>query len=349
MEMDSSVLQTPQIAPGNLFTDTPFTLYQPPETSEMPELQENSETETSSREKLNSFLATRDISPVRSSMKVAWNDASERTKRHYTRKARQVVFAALEEISPDSSDMLLDVLKSPWSANTNIDSTLMQALTECYNNASHWSTRRQILSIMADKINFKELQKWIPHLTRYRYSIARHHILLHGRGSVVAPMKNTRICVSPQKLDHFLTFITSTSVIQDLPFGEKSLKLSSNTKITVPNVIRNLIPEQVVKQYQSYCEESDFVPLSRSTLCRILKVCSASVRKSLQGLDYISAEGSKAFDDVEDILEKLGDEYGTGHTWAKEQSGKLKVAKRYLKGDYKVSQFIYSHTGKSTK
>ena len=218
--------------------------------------------------------------------------------------------------------MLLDVLKSPWSANTNIDSTLMQALTECYNNASHWSTRRQILSIMADKINFKELQKWIPHLTRYRYSIARHHILLHGRGSVVAPMKNTRICVSPQKLDHFLTFITSTSVIQDLPFGEKSLKLSSNTKITVPNVIRNLIPEQVVKQYQSYCEESDFVPLSRSTLCRILKVCSASVRKSLQGLDYISAEGSKAFDDVEDILEKLGDEYGTGHTWAKEQSGK---------------------------
>ena len=348
--MDSSVLQTPQIAPGNLFTDTPFTLYQPPETSETPELhEENSETETSSREKLNSFLATRDISPVRSSMKVAWNDASERTKRHYTRKARQVVFAALEEISPDSSDMLLDVLKSPWSANTNIDSTLMQALIECYNNASHWSTRRQILSIMADKINFKELQKWILHLTRYRYSIARHHILLHGRGSVVAPMKNTRICVSPQKLDHFLTFIYSTSVIQDLPFGEKSLKLSSNTKITVPNVIRNLIPEQVVKQYQSYCEESDFVSLSRSTLCRILKVCSASVRKSLQGLDYISAEGSKAFDDVEDILEKLGDEYGTGHTWAKEQSGKLKVAKRYLKGDYKVSQFIYSHTGKSTK
>ena len=137
MEMDSSVLQTPQIAPGNIFTTTPFTLYQPPETSETPELQENSETETSSREKLNSFLATRDISPVRSSMKVAWNDASERTKRHYTRKARQVVFAALEEISPDSSDMLLDVLKSPWSANTNIDSTLMQALTECYNNASH--------------------------------------------------------------------------------------------------------------------------------------------------------------------------------------------------------------------
>lgn len=45
MEMDSSVLQTPQIAPGNIFTDTPFTLYQPPETSETPELQENSETE----------------------------------------------------------------------------------------------------------------------------------------------------------------------------------------------------------------------------------------------------------------------------------------------------------------
>jgi hypothetical protein len=147
---------------------------------------------------------------------------------------------------------------------------------------AYWSTHRQIMSIMADKVSFKVLQKWIPDLSRYRYNIARHHALLHGRGSLVPTTTNTRLYVSPQKLDHFLTFITSAYVIQDLPFGEKTLKLSSNTKITVPNVVRTLIPEQILQQYQSYCEESGFVPMSRSTLCRILKVCSASVRKSLQ-------------------------------------------------------------------
>ena len=142
--------------------------------------------------------------------------------------------------------------------------------------------------------------------------------------------------VSPQKLDHFLTFITSPYIMQDLPFGEKTLKLSSNTEIKIPNVVRTLIPEQVVKQYQSFCQETGFEPMSRTTLCRILKVCSASVRKSLQGLDYVSAEGAKAFDELADVVEKLGDNYGKGLSWAKDQSEKLKLAKRYLKGDFKV-------------
>ena len=67
------------------------------------------------------------------------------------------------------------------------------------------------------------------------------------------------------------------------------------------------------------------------------KVCSASVRKSLQGLDYFSADGAKAYDDLEEIVQKLGDEHGASLTWAKHQSEKLKKSKRYLKTDYKVS------------
>ena len=59
--------------------------------------------------------------------------------------------------------------------------------------------------------------------------------------------------------------------------------------------------------------------MSRSTLCRILKVCSASVRRSLQGLDYVSAEGAKAFDELAAVIENLGD-YGKGLSWAKSQT-----------------------------
>ena len=144
--------------------------------------------------------------------------------------------------------------------------------------------------------------------------MARHHTLLHGRGSPVTVGKTTRVRVSADKLDHFLTFITSSQIIQDLPFGEKTMKLSSGTKITVPNVIRTLVPEQVAQQYQSYCQETGFDPMSHSSLCRILNVCSASIRKSLQGLNYFTADGAKAFDDVQEVIEKLG-HVGEGHAY----------------------------------
>ena len=77
-----------------------------------------------------------------------------------------------------------------------------------------------------------------------------------------------------------------------------------------------------------------FTPMSRSTLCKVLRVCSASTRKSVQGLDYVSTAEVKAFDELEKVVDKLGDDYGKCLTWAKLQKEKLQLAKRYLKSDY---------------
>ena len=136
--------------------------------------------------------------------------------------------------------------------------------------------------------------------------------------------------VSQGLLDHYLNFITSPYVIQDLPFGEKSSKLSTREVIKVSNVIRTLIPESIVKQYLSYAEECGFKPLSRRTLLRIPSVCSASERISLQGLDYISCAGAEAFDDLCNVVERLGDEF-MGMTWAKQQREQLKLQNAILK------------------
>ena len=324
--------------------DTPCSIYQPSE-FEFSTSSEIGEAPIQPRQILNEYLASKDISPVRSTLITPWEEASERTKRHYKRKAKQIIDATLEEIAPQDHEQLFVSVSQSYASNTeNVDSTLMEAIKECYINTDHWSTRRQILSIVADKMSFQDLHKWIPDLSRYRYNIARHHRLLHGRGAVVPVSTSTRMYIEPEKLDHFLTFITSTHIVQDLPFGVKSLKLSSNTVIKVPNVIRSIIPDHIVKQYQSYCRESGFTPMSRSTLCRILNVCSATVRKSLQGIDYVAAEGAKAFDNLEEVVEKLGDIHGKSLTWAKGQNEKLKNAKRYLKTDYKVLFQIMYYT-----
>ena len=294
------ISQTPQSVITH--AETSPSIYQPSEGFTTPS-GENNKPCSGSREKLNSFLTSRDISPIRYSMITPWDEAAERTKRFHTRKARQAVIAALEELAPQCADILLDSVQSCKEDECDIDSTLMGVLVECYENAGHWSTRRQMLSIIADKVSFKVVKRWIPNLSRYRYNIARHHVLLHGRGSTVPSSNDTRMKVLPLKLDHFLTFITSAYVMQDLPFGRKTLKLSSNTEIKIPNIVRTMIPEQIVQHYQSYCHETGFVPMSHSTLCRILKVCPAPVRKSFQGLDNVSAEGAKAFDELADVTD----------------------------------------------
>ena len=113
--------------------------------------------------------------------------------------------------------------------------------------------------------------------------------------------------IEPLKLEHFVSFIRSPRVIQDVPFGEKLLKFSTDEIIKTPNVIRTMIPERIVQQYQQYCCDTNFDPMSKRTLQRVLTVCSPYVHKSLQGLDNFSAQGVEAFDDLEKLVDKLVD------------------------------------------
>ena len=163
---------------------TPATsIYSPNEASE------HDKRECKPLEMLNTFLETRDISPVRFPLTTQWEEASERTRRRHLRKANQAVDAVLEEVVPNQSGQLWKSLVASKSSDENpsgnerepVDEVLMEALAECYRNASSWQTRRHILSITADNVSFKTLKKWIPNLTRYQFSEARKHILVKGR------------------------------------------------------------------------------------------------------------------------------------------------------------------------
>ena len=300
---------------------------------------------------LNTYLAARDISPVRSQLQTPWEKALAGTKRYYTRKAGQATVAILNDISPQDSQSLFSEVASSGvflqqfisseevSPESNVDETLMAALSECYGAANNWATRRQILSIMADKVLYKTLLKYVPDLTKYRYTEAKRHCLTHGRGMQVLHERAPRWDVSPSQIEHFIMFITSPHIMQDLPFGQRSIVLSDKTTIKVPNVIRTLIPERVLQQYTAYCDECNFTALSRSKLLRVLSVCSACSRKSLQGLDYISSSGAPAFDNLAEVAEKLGGA-GKGMHWVKDVQNGLRAAKRYLKS--RVS-FLIDH------
>ena len=97
----------------------------------------------------------------------------------------------------------------------------------------------------------------------------------------------------------------------------KTLKLDSAERVIIPAVVRILIPSRIIQQYICYCKQEQFQPASERSLYRILDVCSASVQKSLQGLDNVTAEGTEAIDNLTKMIETLvenGAEEGWGTT-----------------------------------
>ena len=178
-------------------------------------------------------------------------DKTDRSKRRHLQQARESVLAVLNTLAPHSVGQFRKALVSRSSGLedenfedpdiSNSDRELMEALSECYMNANDWSTRRQMLSIMADKLKFKELKHFPPEVTLYRLNIAPKHQILHRRGAPIPVQRQARMAVDPKQVDHFITFITSPHIIQDVPFGEKIMKLSTGEPLYTPNVIRTMI------------------------------------------------------------------------------------------------------------
>ncbi len=308
-------------------------------------------TQENSRQRLNSFLISSGISPIATSWQT-WGSSSDSTRRRYTKKSAEVVSAVLKTVTPDDAsagNLWRQLITCPDMSQllgtetlSPSEQTYLESLAKSYQNALSWETRRQVLSIMSGIASYNTLSEYIPGLTQYRYTTANLHRLQFGTGAEVSRQPtgtHSRIRIDLAQLDHFLDFITSPHLVQDLPFGEKDLKLSTGEIIKVPNIIRTMVPQRIVRQYQQYCSEVNFEPFSERTMLRVLSECSASVRKSLQGLDYFAADGAQAFDNLIAVVRQLC-ELGADKNWETTITDSLKTAKMYLKGDYKVKLLL---------
>lgn len=251
----------------------------------------------------------------------------------------------LKTVAPQSAPELWEAVRGKNEVShllgyVHNGSDLLLAVVESYKQADTSETR--LLSLVASKVTYAELVAHIPRLTRYEFTAAslRQYTLEVGAGlTVQSEAKEIRQKVDPAKIDHFPHFITSSTIVQDLSFGRKTLTLSSGTKIDIPNVIRTVLPSRLIKQYDQYCSEVSYTPLSsvRRTLFRILsEACVASVRKSLQRLDTYTAEGGRGFDDLLSLLDTLV-KYGANEAVIAELKDDSRYLIQYIKSDYKVN------------
>jgi len=298
------------------------------------------------RQKLNeavSNISSGRYSPVMSTLNTAWDDVSDTQQRYYIRKAKETIASSLSVITPGQEELIWKALQTESLFDADKDnqgkrkrfdpsSSLVDDLIKAYQQADHWQTKRQILSLFADDFSRTELQDMIPGLSKWRIDQARQHATEAGKGQPVPEISCYRTRIDYDKVDHFIEYISRPDFVQDVAFGTKTLKLDSGEKIVIPAVIRTVIPSRIISQYLEYCKDQEFEPASERSLYRMIEVCSASMQKSLQGLDNTTAEGSEAFDQVTSVLDAL-EVQGVDITTLKMQ---LKSGKRYLKTDFKT-------------
>ena len=145
----------------------------------------------------------------------------------------------------------------------------------------------------------------IPGLSKWRIDQARNHATETGKGQPILEKPIYRARIENAKVEHFLDYISRPELLQDVAFGTKTLKVDSGERVIIPAVVRTLIPSRIIQQYICYCKQEQFQPASERSLYRILDVCCASMQKSLQGLDNVTAEGTEAIDNLTKMIETL--------------------------------------------
>ncbi|XP_062619047.1 uncharacterized protein LOC134280620, partial [Saccostrea cucullata] len=284
-------------------------------------------------EKLNEFLKACDLNPFQH-LSESLENLSDRTKRRYLQKISECIEAILNTVCPEDVEFVKSDLFGGNEKAHSEETTplLLSSVSDAYLKANTSALRRQLLSILTGQYSFSEVKATIPSLTMYKYYSARKHMENIGTGVPVSFQKTPRTRVADEMLDHFLDFITSNHIVKDLPFGEKTLVLTSGEIIQTPNVIRSLAPAAIVQQYTQLCHEENMKCLGTSTMYKILNDCSASVRQSVEGLDYYVAEGGQAFKELENIVQQLDFTLEEKQITLKS----LVSAKHYLKTDFKL-------------
>ena len=194
---------------------------------------------------------------------------------------------------------------------------------------------------MGDLTTFKRIQTYVPGLTEYRFKMARRHSLQYRRGAELSRTRNLRTRVQSKQLDHFFNLDNECACHPRSPIGAATPPplLCEDTRNSECHQDHD--SEQASKAIQTGLNGGNKFSSIQPKLLRVLSACAAAVRKSLQGLDYVTADSAKGFEDTCVMVENLK-EKGLDRETAKGWDVALKEGKQYLKALRYHSLRLYS-------
>ncbi|CAF4119051.1 unnamed protein product [Rotaria sp. Silwood2] len=241
----------------------------------------------------------------------SFSSLGPRSQRNFRYQTKKNLYHCINLLT----DAEADVLWKGYRKDDDEDSideksfdAVMTAINTALTDTDHYSTKRQILGIVAADFPIGVLHDRFPGISDYQIKTARKHAYSSDRGAPVNIQRELLERYNVQQVGHFLEFVLSPSITADIPFGKKTLKLTTGKTLEVVNTVRNTINTHIIQQYHSFYYETtngDFKPLGDSSLYAILKECTASTRASMVGIDNYAANGSTAFDNLKKMLDEL--------------------------------------------
>ncbi|KAK3734708.1 hypothetical protein QZH41_011296 [Actinostola sp. cb2023] len=280
--------------------------------------------------------------PLTSQLKTPLSNLNKVEQLNILQKASEDCLVVCKVIAPGNGEKLFEMMVSAQREKCDDPASPLPddlvVLMTVYKNDTTRNLKKQILSLYAYRYpmdTLKKVHQPYGKLSTWEIKQTRSHANLHGPGALSENTKQHRMRLDMGKVDHFVEFINRPYFYQDVSYGSKILLLDNGERIEMPNVVRTVTRSTMIEQYMECCKEQGYVPLSRSTLFKILDVREASQRKSLQGLDNTAADGAAGFQTLETLVETL-EKGGMDKQWCSDVHRKLRDGKRYLKTDYRV-------------
>ena len=73
-----------------------------------------------------------------------------------------------------------------------------------------------------------------------------------------------------EKIEHFLEFLFSRGLLQDVAYGVNKIKFDSGEQQKVANAILTMKYCQLIAFYKEICQEINYSPMSDTSLWRVL-------------------------------------------------------------------------------
>ena len=244
-------------------------------------------------------------------------------KRKLIQISTETIKCVAESMAPGQGMELLSELMEEPDDEDVIPADILPLL-DPYENSD--SRGKHIILSLVDKCHSKETVAKIFGCTTYAVNKARKAKASTIGITLPTNQKFKRNRMNQDKCRDFLEFLFSSGILQDVAYGVTNLVYDDGSKQTVPHAVLTTRFSHAISFYIEICIEINFKPLSESSLWRILRSLKPSQRKSLSGLDDITADGMNGFSKLSEYLSSLK-KY-------KDLVDQLERGKRYLKMEY---------------
>ncbi|GMR46931.1 hypothetical protein PMAYCL1PPCAC_17126 [Pristionchus mayeri] len=271
--------------------------------------------------------------------KMNFVDYARDTKTRKVRAVDKMIGKMIESVAPGSETEMRDrVCKTgrygEWDGMASQSTSgILEQVNHLWMQETDARTRDIILSVVAGPMTFGQVLPFFPGLSNYMFTNAKR---IWASQEIPPEVLTTRDGWATKNSLYFIHYLTSG--MTQMPFGTKSVKLSTGERIEISNMIRQQSKAETIRGFKQFMEEQDLSEFvySDSTMMRFLNAAPSTQRKAMQCVDSFKAFAYEAFDEIKDMIDWLLRKGKIDKEDSKKMWNEWMEIRLYLKHDYSM-------------